>query len=165
MPFCNNCKTEYREGFSVCPDCGAALTDECDFAVEGNPLANDVPAFLCTLADGIETDITVSLLESNGVPVLKQYRGIGEYLNIYMGSSYCGVDIYVPSKLLATAKEILSAEPVVEQDDVLSEEVIDEEVVAAEEKDSGNKHNIILSAIIYIILLLLLAALLPLIKT
>lgn len=27
MPWCPNCKTEYREGFTVCADCGSKLTD------------------------------------------------------------------------------------------------------------------------------------------
>ena len=28
MPWCPNCKTEYREGIKVCADCGAALVAE-----------------------------------------------------------------------------------------------------------------------------------------
>lgn len=28
MPWCPNCKTEYREGITVCADCGATLVDE-----------------------------------------------------------------------------------------------------------------------------------------
>jgi len=28
MPFCPRCRFEYKPGVSICPDCGAALTDE-----------------------------------------------------------------------------------------------------------------------------------------
>jgi len=28
MPWCPKCKTEYREGFRVCADCGSVLVDE-----------------------------------------------------------------------------------------------------------------------------------------
>ena len=31
MPWCPKCKTEYREGFRVCADCGGELVDEEQF--------------------------------------------------------------------------------------------------------------------------------------
>ena len=31
MPWCPKCKSEYREGFTVCADCGGALVDEGQF--------------------------------------------------------------------------------------------------------------------------------------
>lgn len=39
MPWCPNCKTEYREGFTVCADCGSELVDEEpeNFSVEEGP--------------------------------------------------------------------------------------------------------------------------------
>ena len=32
MPWCPKCKSEYREGFTVCADCGSELVDEEKFA-------------------------------------------------------------------------------------------------------------------------------------
>ncbi len=32
MPWCPKCKSEYREGFSKCADCGSALVDDAQFA-------------------------------------------------------------------------------------------------------------------------------------
>ena len=31
MPWCPKCKSEYREGFTVCADCGSTLVDEAQF--------------------------------------------------------------------------------------------------------------------------------------
>ena len=31
MPWCPKCKSEYREGFTVCADCGSELVDEEQF--------------------------------------------------------------------------------------------------------------------------------------
>ena len=90
-------------------------------------VTDDVPAFLCSLEDGIEADIAVSLLESNNIPVMKKRRSAGEYLKIYMGVSFFTIDIYVPSKLLVKAKEILSGEPIVEDEEGDETEVSDEE--------------------------------------
>lgn len=36
MPFCPNCKYEYKEGFTVCSDCGATLVDALTDDVEKN---------------------------------------------------------------------------------------------------------------------------------
>ena len=54
--------------------------------------------FLITASDEREFDVYKSLLESCGIPVLKKHREAGEYLNISMGMSVYGVDIYVPEK-------------------------------------------------------------------
>ena len=32
MPWCPKCKSEYREGFSICADCGSELVDDAQFA-------------------------------------------------------------------------------------------------------------------------------------
>jgi hypothetical protein len=94
---------------------------------------NDVPAFLCSLEDGTEVDIVTSLLESHNIPVMKKRRAAGEYLKIYMGISFYEVDIYVPSKLLIVASEILSGEPIIEE--IEETDISDEECAGAAEKD------------------------------
>jgi hypothetical protein len=78
--------------------------------------ATDVPAFLCCVDDGFEVEIVVSLLKSYNIPVMRKSREAGGYLKIFTGRSFFGVDIYVPSKLLEKAREVISAKPIVEEE-------------------------------------------------
>jgi hypothetical protein len=133
MPFCINCTNEYNEGITACSDCGSELIDELPFEDERCADEGDIPAFLCSLDDGMDSEIIVSLLRSEGIPVMKKRHEGGEFLNIYMGSSFYGVELYVPSKLHAKAKELLAAEPVVEQEDV------DDELKQAEKSSKRGK--------------------------
>jgi len=87
----------------------------------------DVPAYLCSVEDTLIGEITVSLLRSNGIPVMKRRRGVGEYLIIYMGMSIYDVDLYVPTRLHERASEILAAKPVFEQEDILNDRPIEAE--------------------------------------
>ena len=116
MPYCANCKIEYREGFTVCSDCGALLVDDnpmSEGVAKEIPVFDDTPVFLCSLEDGYKADIVLSLLESFGIPVLIKRRGAGKNLSNLMGGSLLGSvfsgkdDVYVPAKLLATAREII----------------------------------------------------------
>lgn len=119
MLFCNTCKYEYRDGFTVCSTCGEPLTD-CSPQKDNKNEDTDsryTPTFLCSLNDGVETDIVISLLECNDIPVMKKRHGSGEYLKISTGMSFQGVNLYVPSELLNKAQELLSATPVLEQDE------------------------------------------------
>jgi len=47
-----------------------------------------------------EAEIVQSILEAEGIPVLRKDRGAGGYLKIYMGMTNLGVDLYVPQKNL-----------------------------------------------------------------
>ncbi len=76
----------------------------------------DKEIYLTTAAGSFEAETLEALLRSNGIPVLKKYREAGAYLEIYMGVSNFGVDIYVPSSMYERAKEILESEPQYEQD-------------------------------------------------
>ena len=116
MPFCPNCKCEFSLNIATCSDCGSALVAEIPF--EEECYAEDIPAFLCSVEDGVEAEMTISLLRSNDIPVMKKRPGSGEYLTIYMGTSFYGADIYVPSKLHAKASEVLSAEPTSEPENI-----------------------------------------------
>lgn len=72
---------------------------------------NDKEVFLTTVTNGIEADVIEALLRSNKIPLLKKYKEAGAYLDIYMGSTNMGIDLYVPSNMLEQAKELIANEP------------------------------------------------------
>lgn len=114
MPWCPKCRTEYREGYFVCNSCSEQLVDELplDEIVECNQseFKYGPPEFLISLKNGREADVVESLLTAHQIPVIKKSRYAGAYLEIYMGATVYGVDIYVPAQLLQEAKAILGNE-------------------------------------------------------
>ena len=107
MPWCPKCGTEYRDDFIICSDCGADLVEKPELpAGEAEP-RYDKEAFLVSVANSIEADMLEALLKDNSIPVLKKYREAGDILQIYMGGTSFGVDLYVPGQLLEKAREIL----------------------------------------------------------
>lgn len=113
MPWCQKCKVEYREGFTVCSDCGSELvaelldtTDDTD-ETQTCELDSDHEALLATVYDLREAEIIASLLEQNGIPVMLKQRGAGEFMMILGNFNFFDIEIYVPSSLLETARALL----------------------------------------------------------
>ena len=65
-------------------------------------------AFLVNVHDSIEEGLLSSMLADVGIPVLKKSRGSGDYMEIYMGISPSGIDLYVPDSKLNESKEIIN---------------------------------------------------------
>ncbi len=107
MPWCPKCKTEYREQFQRCSDCETELVDELpDELTADKPRKEyDTEAFLVSAGSGMQADILESKLKFYGIPVMRKYRENGGYLKIYMGVTPFGIDLYVPSGLLADARD------------------------------------------------------------
>ena len=125
MPWCPECKIEYRDGFKVCSDCGSELVEEKppeEPTSEEKAPEYDVEAFLVSAGNNVEADLIEALLESYKIPVMKKYKGADGYLNIYMGMTNSGIDLYVPSNALETAREIINSRPeqVIGNDDIQS---------------------------------------------
>jgi len=99
--WCPVCRTEYRRGFTLCGDCGAALVDELpEFADEDDGSGGEgraarfCDAYLTTAADWHEAAAIEERLNDDGIPVAK-----------IAGEN--GVDIYVPEELLEDAWDVL----------------------------------------------------------
>ncbi len=66
--------------------------------------------FLIGAADEIEAGIIETLLRSSQIPVLKKYREAGAILQIFMGMTSFGIDLYVPANCLEQAEELLQGQ-------------------------------------------------------
>lgn len=111
MPWCPLCKTEYREGFSICEYCKVDLVDALspesdDQEPKSIPVKSWV--FLTETVNDAEAVIIESFLRSNGIPLLKKYKGAGAVLKVYqVETTKFPVDWFVPENQYTEAKEIL----------------------------------------------------------
>ena len=70
MPWCPNCKTEYREGISVCADCGAVLVNE---------LTNEVNKVdLCVLPNDAAANQLMEYLKYVGIDSYSEFLSAEE---------------------------------------------------------------------------------------
>ncbi|HOK42389.1 MAG TPA: DUF2007 domain-containing protein [Thermoclostridium caenicola] len=101
MPWCPECRREYEKGYKVCADCGSELEDHPD----GNVFHH--AAYLTTASDSIEADLLEAILREHHIPVMRKYRESGAYLNIIMGNTVMGIDLYVPASSLEDARNLI----------------------------------------------------------
>lgn len=111
MPWCPLCKTEYREGFSLCQDCKVELVDALPPDIddqETKTMAIESWVFLAETLDDSEAVIIESLLRSNGIPVLKKHNGVGAVLKVFqVETTKFPVDLFVPESKYTQARELL----------------------------------------------------------
>ena len=115
MPYCPECKAGYRDGYTVCSDCGIPLVEHTPEPKEpdmhGDQSAYEEkrtePTFLLATSDGMETEMLMALLRNNGIPAMARPRGSGEFLRVYMGMSFQPVDIYVPAAAVEDASALV----------------------------------------------------------
>jgi hypothetical protein len=83
MPFCPNCRTEYRPGFVKCSDCGQPLTDK----LPDNPADVTPEDYLVSAFDPPDPLIGQSLaalLEENGIRCILKSEQIPAYADVAM---------------------------------------------------------------------------------
>lgn len=140
MPWCPKCRTEYENGFKTCNDCNADLVDELEQDKDDTDV-NTKEVFLVSIANSIEAEIVATLLASYNIPVIKRYREAGGYLEIYMGGSTFGVDLFVPEDLLAKAKDIIDNKQEFAVEDIEQESTGQDSI----EQDWDEEENIALT--------------------
>lgn len=102
MPWCGKCEKEYEKGIKRCPACGEKLQRKAP-----DTLDLDEPVWLTTTDDNAMLGMMEEVLNDAGIPTLTKPHDLGEALMAYTGTIQMGADIYVPSKLLERAKEII----------------------------------------------------------
>lgn len=128
MPWCPKCKTEFREGIEICSDCKTELVNK----IKEEKIEYDKEIFLMCVAGEIEANGVESLLRAHDIPVLKKHKGAGGYLEIYMGMSKAGIDLFVPENLLEEARDIVEK---------TSEEIVTEEITIEDDNTSSFEEN------------------------
>jgi len=88
MPFCPNCKYEYKATVSICPDCDEPLVDVLPEDVEGeieDAYDNWIP--LCRLTSEQYAEMLVEALDSKDIPAIA-HSGAGHFgITGQMGAS------------------------------------------------------------------------------
>ena len=83
------------------------------------------PVKIFSCADRVDADMITETLHDRGIPAYSESKGSGDYMNIYMGTSMFGNDIYVNEKDADMAKEIVAAMtmPLEEKSDVADADI------------------------------------------
>ena len=99
MTFCPKCKSEYRDGFTKCSDCGSDLIEIVNEPELSNTNHNNVHSvrevFLLNILDTVEWSYITSLLQEANIPFRSIYEYTGQYLQILHGRNFLGRNIYV----------------------------------------------------------------------
>lgn len=104
--YCPNCKKEFEDGVASCPDCNISLVKEIrDFEI----VAAMKPVKVFSAANAVEADLVLNLLRNNGIPCFKKDNGSGSYMNLRLGFSVYGEEIYVDEGDYETASEMINS--------------------------------------------------------
>ena len=124
--WCPNCKTEYGEEVSACPDCGSELVTSCPgeramaswavsrqksitkFWPKGDDGKPETAAYLTHRTSvNYEDVMLINMLDAYGIPAIKYYPSNGTLGKVILGMSGAGADIYVPVSMLEDAKALM----------------------------------------------------------
>jgi hypothetical protein len=106
MPYCPNCRFEYKEGVKECPDCGAPLVDELpeDKPPESPKSPNFVP--FRNLPTRMYAQMLQGALKNEGIAsMIKGDEGV-PFRTTTLHTPVSRVTIWVPEKDVKRAQEI-----------------------------------------------------------
>ncbi len=92
-------------------------------------------AFVTSVADQQEAVMVESMLGAEGIPVQQKHKEAGGIMEVYMGMSRYGIDLFVPEDAVDVAKAILDSEVI----DMPEEVGIEEDIKAAEKYEHKRK--------------------------
>ena len=104
-------------------------------------------AFVKTVVDEQEAVMVETMLGMEGIPVQQKHREAGSVMEVYMGISRYGIDLFVPEDALELAKGLLESEVI-----DMPEETGSSEVLEAAEKYESKKKNIVWIILLYLAL-------------
>ncbi len=107
--FCSKCKSNYRDGILICPECEEELVEELKKSVSVSFNPDEKICTLCTAGDEFEADIIISKLRSEGIYASKKFKGSDDYGRIILGRTVLGVEIQVGESNLAEAENIIKS--------------------------------------------------------
>ena len=118
-------------------------------------------AFLITAGDSIEADIIESKLSIAQIPVYRKYREPGAYLEIILGNTTMGIDLFVPEEKLEEAKKLLESASDVSDDEILADPSFNDESIKNENEQNLNNlaNKAVIMASVFIVLIIIIIVL------
>ena len=109
------------------------------------------PVKVYSCAKRFQADMIIEALKSEGIPAYSQSDGSGEYMEIYMGTSLFGEDIYVDESDAARAEEIIKGMTLPADDTQQTAESDEPAAVSEGNRMSAAKIICLIAAILFIL--------------
>jgi len=118
-------------------------------------------AFLITAGDSIEADIIESKLSAAEISVFRKYREPGAYLEIILGNTTMGIDLFVPEEKIEEAKAILESASDVSDDEILADPSFNDESIKNQNERNLNDlaHKAVIMSSVFIVLIIVIIVL------
>jgi hypothetical protein len=114
VPYCANCKYEYREGVALCPDCDLPLVDKLPSGTAATSPDQSWVA-VCDIPNDFNSSLARGALESRNIPSIvmsstfKAYGVDAQYTAQLMASPKATNVIMVPREFAEEATLVLEA--------------------------------------------------------
>lgn len=109
------------------------------------------PVKVYSCAKRFQADMLIEALNEEGMPAYSQTDGSGEYMEIYMGTSLFGEDIYVDESDAARAEEIIKGMTLPADDTQQTAESDEPAAVSEGNRMSAAKIICLIAAILFIL--------------